>query len=308
MPKNFKTLCHEIERRWKRSAELAKIPEEGYQPEVKIVSDPSGALHFTFGVILNSYRYQKPVNVTGNCPLCEVVEEVRETPERNLDLKSELPDYIIIPNKFPIVRGVSMAVHTGIEKNEQPMFSTSALDGLEYELEKMFTFTTAKGFQAYHNSDGLGASITRHEHWHLTNYGEVYILAGDKYGFDVLDYESSKSTKVQLMPDFPFAHLIFNQNDPERIVSFLRKIGEEIGDRYENGTVPHAICQSINGESIFIVPARNYSKRGIGSGETAGHIVVKTKEDFEKADYSFCLNILNERLFRKSEINLEKFL
>lgn len=309
MQKNFKTLRSKMELRWKQSAELAKIPEEGYQPRVKIVKCLSGESHFTFGIILNNYRFLYSPNVATNCQLCEVVEEVKETPERNLDRESKLHDYIAIPNKFPIAKGVSIAIHVNTGDREQSMFSTIKLDGLEGELENIFEFASINGFQAYHNGDGLGASVTRHEHWHLTNYGEIYTLAGNKYGFDASDYESLKTTRqIKSIPNFPFAHLIFDKNDPGRIVSFLKKIGLEKGMRYETNAVPHSICQSIDGKSILVVPAKNYQKKGIGSGETAGHFVVKTQEEFEKADYNFCLNILNVRLFSKKDLDLTKFL
>jgi hypothetical protein len=117
----------------------------------------------------------------------------------------------------------------------------------------------------------------------------------------------SKVSQVQTMSDFPFANAVLNRSDTSGIVSLLKNMGESLGQNYDNWSVPQAVCQSIDGERILIVPAKTHDK-GIGSGETAGHIVVKTQEDFDRADYQFCLNKLSPRLYSSSDLDMRKFL
>ena len=40
----------------------------------------------------------------------------------------------------------------------------------------------------------------------------------------------------------------------------------------------------------------------------AGHILVKTQEDFDSADYDYCTERLEQRLYRKQDMDLTRFL
>jgi len=311
MTQDFRTLKPEILDRWYAAAEKVGIPKESYQltaegRTVKVVRDPSGKSDFTFGVIHNSYRFERHKMASTDCPLCVVVDDVQNDPSMNLDLENKFPGSVVRPNIFPIVKGVSMAIAKGSGDNEKKMYTTKNLDGLVSELRETFAYADGTGFQAFHNSEGAGASIPGHEHWHLTNYGEIYNLAGEMYGFENAETTSLKNVNgVKTMNDYPFAHLIFDQNDPEKIVHFLSKLGHEIGNQFDNGAVPHGIAQGKLG--ILVVPFKNYMKKGIGSGDIAGHIPVQEKEEFDKADHNYCTNKLRERLFT-TEINLANFL
>jgi hypothetical protein len=301
---SHRSLTPEILEKWKKSAAAVGIPKEAYNPEVRIIKDESGKSKYTFGAILNSYRSKRPMNPT-ECPLCDVAEERLKDPHRRIVSENELPGFVVIPNLFPIVQGVSIAIDQGFGEKERNMYNTNNLNSLTSELEAIFKFSNKTGFKAFHNSEGAGASIARHEHWHLTNYGAIYDRAGDSYGFDKAD-QSTVLRGISTIDGFDFAHLVFDQKDPERITHFLRKLGERIGNNYSNGNVPHIIAQGEKG--ILISPTKNFRDKGIGSGDVAGHIVYKDEKDFLNADYKECSRKLGERLFAKEDINLKTFL
>jgi hypothetical protein len=133
----------------------------------------------------------------------------------------------------------------------------------------------------------------------------VYAMAERKLGLDAADLGSVTANTYEIK-GFPFAHLIFNFQDSERIAYFLSILGKEIGRIFPNGSVPHFICQGENG--ILVAPAKNYLVKGPGAGDIAGHIVCKSEEEFSSADFSYCMNKLSSALFKRDEINLKKFL
>ena len=306
MERSFLTLNESILQKWKASADLAGIPREAYEFKAKIVKDEAGKSDYNFGVILNNYRFKRPLSNIKNCPLCDVIKEIKINTSRNLDYSS-LPGFFVIPNRFPIVEGTSNAITEGTDSLEEKMYTTKSLKKLSNNFDKIISFTNYFGFRAFHNSEGAGASIYRHEHWHLTNYGKIFNELSEIYGFESADYVQSSSAKsVQTIPSFPFAHLIFSPTEKDRIIYFLERIHNEIGNKYAKGSVPHCIAQGQRG--ILITPFQNHNEAGIGAGETAGHIVCKTEQEFTNADYDYCISKLKGRLFSKEEINLEKFL
>jgi len=107
------------------------------------------------------------------------------------------------------------------------------------------------------------------------------------------------------MPSFPFAHVIFDSKDSDRMTMFLKNLGKVMGKNYSEGAVPHGVCGGKHG--TMIVPSKIYVEKGIGSGDLAGHIVCKTEEEFLSADFNYCISKLEKVLFRKEEINLENF-
>ena len=306
--RQFSTIREDILERWRKAVEIEGVPKEAFKPEIKIVGDESERSRYNFGVILNEHRYKRHGIIdskkeNGACNLCKAVNSIEIEQERNLFPNYELLDFIVVPNKFPIVEGISLA----ITKKERPMYTTKDLSGVLEELEIFLNFTDKTGFEVFHNSPGFGATIPGHEHWHLTTFRTGYCLVGKKYGFDAAEKACTmRSTRVKIMPDFPFAHLIFDKQDTERIVSFLSKADKEIGDRYNGKGVPHTISQGYDG--LLITIGKEYLERCRGSGDVAGHLVVKSQEEFYKMKYMDCMAELDKVLFRKEDINLERFI
>lgn len=309
MNKLFSTLKTPTLERWLAATNSDGVPSEAYAIETRIVRDNSGKSSYCFGAILNSYRFQRPQSKPGDrdCFLCEAVEDMSsEDSIQNLFPEYILLDFVVRPNKFPVTKGASVAISNGIGNNERPMYTTKDLERVATEINEFAKFAKNTGFQFFHNSPGFGASISRHEHWHLTDFGIVYDKLGSTYGFDSADRKPIKGSQVSFMPDFPFAHLIFNEGEPEKIVYLLEKLEKEIGPIFKGVGVPHTLSQGRSG--ILVVPAKIYKEKGIGSGDVAGHLVFKSQDEFEKADYDSCIKKLSEVLFTKDELNLERFL
>jgi len=291
---------------WKKSANFQQIPEESYRPKVRVVSDPSGRSSYTFGVIFNPHRFQRPnIGQSGECPLCNVVSNSYDNPILNLVYGGD-HSFVVVANQFPTHEAHSLAVDRGTLDKEKAMYTTRDLGDLAQRMNEVFSFANRNNVRVFHNSEGAGASIPRHEHWHLTNFLALYGLIGEEYGFENASCEPTKEDRyVNVMPHFPFAHLLFDDKDPDKIVSFLRRLDRSIGTKFGPRGVPHVLCQGREG--ILVVPAR-YKERGIGAGDIAGHHVVKTIEEFEKADFDFCIARLNEQLIPKEEVRLESLL
>ena len=109
------------------------------------------------------------------------------------------------------------------------------------------------------------------------------------------------------MSGFQFAHLVFNQDDVDRIESFLTSLHNSVSHRYEEGFVPHVLCQGQRG--VLLVPFKKYiGKGGFCAGPSAGHVCIASEEEFKKTTYKTCLEKLRTQMFVKDEINLEKLL
>ncbi|MCD4666268.1 hypothetical protein K8R47_00470 [archaeon] len=303
----FATVNGDILSRWHYAAELDGIPTEAYRPRIKIVCDELGESEYTFGVILNEHRFNRPVNLSeskvAKCNLCNAVRLAQEEPKREFHKDLRLSDYVITSNKFAFMEGFSMA----IAREERPVYTTKNLEGISRELGVFLDFADETGFEIFHNSPGFGASLPQHEHWHLTTFRGGYDIAGGLYGFDAAEkINSRESSEVKVMPAFPFAHLIFSRNDPERIVSFLDKIQKEIGNNYKEGSVPHVISQGFDG--IFVTVGKKHLPKCRGSADMVGHLVVKSEKDFVNMDYASCIYELDNVAFKKEDLNLGRFL
>jgi len=319
----FPTLKPKIEQKWLEVANASGISPDTYHFDAKVVESQSG--DFSFGIFRNSHRFQRPQqkkssNPTDspfNCPLCVALDDIVGKPERHI-IHPDILDVVIIPNKFPTTIGHTLAITKDTGKYETPMYKTSDLASINLrrklasEMDDLVKFADETGFRLYHNSADAGASITSHEHWHLTNFATVHNATGRRYGFDDADIESVNSTQeVSYMPAFPFAHLIFSQDNPDRVFNFLSRLGYELGSNYDDRSVPHGIAQGEENRGLLVVPAKNKlapGLPGIGSGDMAGHIPVKTQEDFDATDYDACITKLNQRLYKASEMDLTKFL
>jgi|SRR3989344_1384205 len=311
MLKNYNTISDETLTKWHEGARMIGIPREAYNNPIKIVKDSSGKSKYSFGVVFNEYRAKRPgkgsSGQTVRCHMCRMVNEALQEPAKNLFPKLKILDLIITPNGFPVAEGASMAISSRTDEKERPMYASNKSDNLENELRALFDSLDKTGFYIFHNSPGAGATIPGHEHWQLPHWGALYSLIGAKYGFDNAEIKQCKTNnKVTFMPDFSMAHLIFDKNEPDRIVSFLNESSKGLKNIHPDGLVPHCLCQGDNG--VLIVPFKKDVGRKMGSGDCAGHIFVYSQEDFDHADYNYCVRHISEGMFLKEEINLEKFL
>lgn len=293
-----------ILRRWDLAADVMKIPKKAYDMPIKIVSDKTRKSDYTFGVIYSPYRKKRPseANVEG-CPLCRTVGEAQTDTRKNLFPGRDLGDFIIVPNKYPSTYGASLA----ITKKERPMYNTKKMETLREDLETISRLCTETRYRFFHQTEGAGATIPRHEHWQLANWEDMYVRAGGRYGFDVAETENLPGfDRVRVMPSFPFAHLIFDIHDFEKIDSFLKVLQRKNPALNGFDSAPHSIVQGY--EAVLITPFKGISGRRIGAGHTGGHMYVHEEEQFNVADYSFCVEFLKQGLFLKEELNLKNYL
>lgn len=286
--------------KWGDAAFELGVPEESYDVKVRVIRDSESS--YSFGLILNPYRFKNCEIVDDKCNLCYAIENAEE----NEDVKIyESENYIVIPNIAPVIKSASVVIRKGVGTKERGVYRTTDLNDLEKELEEVFGLSNDLRVYLVHNSPGAGASINRHEHWHVVDYGQVYKEVG-RYGFDSVEIVDSSVKGVRKMPKFPFAHLVFEE-DIERIVDFLKRLHSGIGFMYGDKGVPHGLVKGEGG--VLVVPAKRYVEgRGVGGGDMAGHLLCKTEREFDNADYDYCYERLDKTLFRKDKINLESFL
>lgn len=290
--------------RWNIAATIEEIPLEARFPEVRIIKDPSGKCDYTFGIIMNELRYNNNISGgKGKCNLCDAVEFATLKPQINLLPDEDILDFIVVPNKFPIVQGFSIA----ITKEERPVYTTNNLTNFVKEFLAIKDICSKYGLKVFHNSEGFGATIPWHEHWHLATFEEGYKIAGAAYGQDAAEKKKVKGKKgISIMPEFPFAHLIFTDNDPEKISRFLGNAHEKIGDNYFKGVIPHTISEGSDGSLVVI--GKGYQHRCRSSAEVAGHIIIKNKEDYLNTDFDYCMKEIGKIIPKKEHLNLEKFI
>ena len=309
MGKDFSVMNPKTRRRWHRAADILEIPKEAYHPQAKVVRDSSGNSDYSFGVMFTPHRNKRPIKSPGSnddCPLCGAVELAIANPDLDIVPEHEIPGMIVTPNKFPFAEGTSIALDTGTGPNERPTYSTKALNGLATELSGMLRLGEYMGLNLYHNTEGSGASIPGHEHWHFLDSGIPYSLVGEVYGLDAAQVESGGFPGVLQAPGFPFAHLIFDESDPERIVHFLKNMGQQIGFHFPKGAVPHSLSQSKHGIAVF--PSQRYMRKVPGAGDRAGHFICQSEAEYQEANHAYCMQTLGNALFRKENINLESYL
>lgn len=291
-----------IMKKWERIAGLAEVPEEAYTPRVRVIHDGSGRSGYSFGVVLNPYRTKRYSIDPERCGLCDAVQRAEINPEFNLFPEKNVLDFVTTINAFPLEKGHSLA----ITRKERPSYTTQNLNGLACELDEMFALGGETGFRVFHNGRGAGATIFRHEHYQLKNPGFLFEYVGKEYGFENCDAKSlSFAPDVKVISDYPFSHAVFNPSDCERIVHFLEKLHHHKELFSSEGYVPHVLCQGTPG--ILVVPMQ-YRDNGIGAGDVAGHVLCSSEEEFQNADYDFCLGRLKERLFDREVVSLTRLL
>ncbi len=285
-------------KRWEKIAGIMGVHEEAYTPRVKIVADASGKNSFSFGVLLNLQRTERYKINPGNCGLCTAVERVEKDDGLNLFPGENIRDFIFVVNGFPYELGSSLAV----TRKERRLYTTENLDGLADEFDAMFRFGDEKGFRVFHNGKGAGATIDWHEHYQPRNIEALFDITGESYGFEDAEVQQLPyAPGVGVIRDFPFFHAVFSPGDCEMIVYFLKMLHRHKELFSDKGHVPHVVCQGKQG--ILVVPM-TYRDNGIGAADAAGHILCRSEEDFNNADYGYCMRRLQERLFDKDSFSL----
>jgi len=294
-------------KKWVVAVSEAGIPQQAYDSKIKLLENSD----YSIGALFNPHRferkYQNPNTDSSKCKLCSELEDSLIHPFKDL-APGISKNFLVTYNAFPHFIGSSMAIAKNINGKEKAMYNTKNLFGLVSELDEIFKIGEKLGLKVFHNTFGAGASIPSHEHWHLLHPDSNYKKLGVKYGFDASEKKKLKGNeKVKIMPSFPFAHLIFDSNDFEKIVFFFKNLGDNLGKNYPYGHVPHSICQGHDG--ILIVPNKIHKDRPIGSTDIAGHYLsCKNLEEFENMNLDDYISKLDEILFRKEDIDLKMFL
>ncbi len=284
--------------RWKVINRERGVPDEAWDAEIKLLRDPSS--DFVFAAVFNPYRFQRYGALReGECVLCGALDQ-----DNTFFPEGVIPGFTPMPNKFPNVLGVSIAV----SNEHRSMYATNNLEDLPAELDAFFRFAEKTGFRVHHQTRGAGATIPEHEHYHI-NAGSYSSKLGVEYGFGSADFKQvHQDRRVSVMPGFPFAHLIFPLNDPGYVGYFLSQMGGSLGHKFvdNNYEVPHILCQNPRG--LLVVPFDNVSDKGIGAGDVEGTLLFGERREFDEVNYQKGISRLAERLPLKSDLNLANLL
>lgn len=305
----YSTIKEDVLGKWKRSYIGGRaIPSTVYVPKVRIVSDETCRSNYTFGLILKSPDSPKRLigpKMDEQCIYCETVKSIGIDWRHNLMPEFEIPGFIAVSNDHPWMRGQSIAISSEIGEAERPSYDTRSLNHLAGELHSLLSFGDVSGLGLFHDSRKFFPGESSHEHYSLWDVGVLYDIAGGIYGFDAADKIPIKGKKgVFRIPGFPFAHLVFDKNDPGRLVNFLKRLGEEYGNKCSEGFVPHTLSQGREG--ILVMPSKELNSREILRGEAAGHIAFLDCEKFETRGFDECFSRLGEVFVRDKDMNLER--
>lgn len=308
MNEKFSSIKNDFLERWVFAVQEAGISQRAYNPQVRLIKDKDST--YSIGVIFNPYRFERltlKVESGSECKLCLELKDSVANPFKDL-VPNISENFLVTYNAFPHTIGSSMAITKNKTGKERTMYNTKDLSGLALELDEIFKIAEKLGLKVFHNTFGAGATIFSHEHWHLLNLNSIYDKLGVMYGFDAAEkVESRKLKEVQVMPNFPFAHLIFDSKNPELMVYFLNNLGNKLGGNYPYGHVPHSICQGQN--NVLVTPNRVHKDRCVGSSDVAGHYLgCKSQSEFDNMKFNDYISKLDGILFRKEDIDLEMFL
>lgn len=301
MNSDLPKLSPEFLTKWDKCAEIMEIAKESYTSDVRILDGL-----YPLGIIHNPQRAARPAKIEGiNCLLCH---SVRQSADGRTLYETE--NFIVTPNKFPTIRGSSIAMHRRActsDISHIGMYRTENLDNFESLMSEYLEVAHATGLQIFHNCPGAGASIPGHEHCNFHNFNSVYSDLNKAYGFDVARLESlANIPEVSELQGFPFAHLVFKE-EPTRIKHFLAKLHDKIGHNFKDLGVPHTITQSQG--RLLVVPVKVYIEgKGTGAGDVAGHLIARSEKEFIEANYDYCIKRLGNTLFRKDELDLVSLL
>ncbi len=290
---------------WVSAAELLEIPREYYSEVlVRKIHDASGKVDYPLAVVFNEGRSKRPSQGHGStdCNLCKAINLAREDPRKNLFPEALEKNLIVTPNIFPTSPGATLF----ISETERPMYTTCEHDYLGKNgefLAELINSINKKGLRLYHQTAGAGATITKHEHFHGSTFYRFQEQIG-RVGFDNSDLKKV-SEGVSIMPNFPFAHLVFTDNDPAKIIYSLKKMHETLPSPMTDGSIPHTLSQGYNG--ILLTPTKIDVGRSMGSERAPGYFCVGSKLDYESVTYQDAMRFMSERFFPK-EIGLEKIL
>ncbi|MCX6750717.1 MAG: hypothetical protein NTZ83_04625 [Candidatus Pacearchaeota archaeon] len=306
MSKKSGNLSEDILRKWKNAATAKNIPEIFYtELKTRVIKDLPNKNNYKMAVVFNPWRLKRPtINRGDECNLCRMVKEAEKDHVKNL-----FPDYfddmIVTPNEFPPSEGAVLL----IAKKEIPMHNTNNLNFLGEHgetLSKLFKFGNRFGYNIFHQTEGAGATIGIHEHFHGTTLYKLQEEIGELVGVDAAEIESVKGIKgVYTMPNFPFAHLIFDDKDAEKIVYLLKKLPSKLKSSLSNNSIPHTLSQCNKG--ILITPLQIDVGRSMGSERAPGYFFVNSPEEFENTTYESAMNFMKERFYPR-DIGLESLL
>jgi hypothetical protein len=296
--------------RWYRAAKLMGV-DLTVSPRARVVADPTGASSYRFGVFYNEARVKRTAALaeTVGCPLCnQVASAVREP---LLDLTPEFPaaSYLTTPNLFPPTALSSLCVQRGTGIGERPMYRTNdarSLSTLAEELPRLYDLSGVLGMSLMHNSPGGGASIPRHEHWHLWNCAELYSRVGELYGSERCELQSTGVAGVSKLVDYPFAHLVFERSQFDRLIHLLSRLDAAV-PALADGSVAHILASGRAG--VTVVPFRRDVGRGfIGAEIGVGHIQTRLPEEFSSLSFAQCLSSRAAVVYLAHELSLERLL
>jgi hypothetical protein len=310
-----KRLDSEMLIRWHKAAKVADVQPNAYDTQAREIRDESYANPFSFCVFYNAARLSRPImpilNGSVECRMCSEKYYLIKNAERNLDPYNELPDFVVTINKFPTVEGSALAIAKQDEEgNHRAMYNSSNLGDFVRDVESLLPFARKYGFELYHQTAGAGATMSLHEHWHLTNWQRLYQDAGKPLGFDAAEMQNlPNSNGLAKMVGFPFAHLVFTDEDTERMAYFIRNLDKNLGKNYSSASIPYAVPHTFSSgqAGILVAPFKCDVGRRMGSESPAGIWLATDTAAFANADYNTCLARLNDTMYLDEELPLEKF-
>jgi len=301
----MKNVSSKFLERWKEGAKAMQIPEEFYSGLlVRRIEDKSGKIDYPLAVVYNPGRIKRPSQGQGtvDCHMCRMADEAETEPIKNLAPEMTKKGVIVTPNGFPPSEGAVLL----ISRPEVPMYTSKDLGYLGHNgefLGELIDFTSKQGLNLYHQTVGAGATIARHEHFHGTTMYKFQEKVG-AIGFDSTELKKV-SEGVSVMPQFPLAHLVFTDNDPAKIVYFLKRMQATLPSPMTDGSIPHTMSQGNQG--ILITPTRIDVGRSMGSERAPGYFFVPSREEFDSVNYEGAMQFMSDRFFSK-DIGLEKIL
>ncbi len=301
----MKDLTQDSLERWTLAAKAMEIPEEYYsQILIRRIEDKTGKKNYPLAVVYNEGRAKRPSQGKGStdCNLCKAIKEAEGDSKKDLFPEARKQNLVVTPNVFPPTRGATLFISKS--EPEIPMYTTRELGYLGKNgefLGKLISLAGELGLRLYHQTRGAGATITRHEHFHGSTFYKLQEIVG-LLGFDFSELKEV-SEGVSIMPEFPFSHLVFTENDPEKIVYALNKMNTCLPSPLSDGSIPHTLSQGRNG--ILITPTKIDVGRDMGSERAPGFFYVPTREEFDSVQYADAMKFMSERFFPK-EAGLEK--
>src|SRR3989344_7268425 len=147
--KKYSTINEDIRKNWLEEARLIRLPYNAIKPDIRLHYNPHDKKGFTYGTIFNPWRENRLTveldsSLPYDCPLCNILEINKN--KRKI-IPNNLENFTITINEFPVNESMSLVIHNSKGTNHIPMYSTSNLEGLSEELEKLLNFSNKYGFK-----------------------------------------------------------------------------------------------------------------------------------------------------------------